>query len=59
MNHPALKHAVLSVAIVLALALPAFPTAGIGLHYGYDVSLSMPDKIGEQASFSDLTLDAT
>jgi len=59
MNNTALKCALLSMATILSLVLPAFPTAGIGVQYGYDLSLSLPDKIGEQASLTDLSLNTS
>ena len=43
----------------LALATPANAIFGAGLHYGLDYSLSMPDKIGAQVPFDDLSLNTT
>lgn len=45
--------------LAAALFFPAFPIGGIGVHYGIDLSLSMPDMTGEQAILNDLTLDVS
>lgn len=59
MSYKHLLRAVLCSSIIAAFTIPAFGIAGIGVHYGYDLSLSMPDKIGEQATLNDLKLDVT
>ena len=51
-----------SVTFVLfstALFFPAFPIAGIGIQWGFDNSLSMPDKVGEQTALNDLSLNTS
>ncbi len=58
MNRAALRSVVGFTMAILALSLPAFPTVGIGFHYGYDLSLSMPNETGEQANLTDLSLNA-
>lgn len=45
--------------LAAALFFPAFPIGGVGLQYGIDLSLSMPDVTGEQAVLSDLSLDVS
>jgi hypothetical protein len=53
------KRLALSVTTLLmaaALFSPAFPIAGIGIHYGLDLSMSMDDQLREQASLGDLKL---
>ncbi|MGA2506538.1 MAG: hypothetical protein ABSF80_03575 [Chitinispirillaceae bacterium] len=42
-----------------ALFFPAFPIAGIGIQWGFDNSLSMPDKVGEQTALNDLSLNVS
>jgi hypothetical protein len=59
MHRTALKLALSGAMAVLALAFPASPIGGIGIQYGYDASLSLPDKIGEQADFTDLSLNSS
>jgi hypothetical protein len=51
--------AVLCSIFASALFFPAFPIGGIGVHYGFDYSLSMPDKVGEQAILNDLSLNTS
>ena len=46
-----------SIMLAAASFFPAFPIGGIGIHYGIDLSLSMPDKTGEPAILNDLSLD--
>jgi len=43
--------------LAAAFFFPAYPIGGIGVHYGIDMSLSMPDITGEQAILNDLSLD--
>lgn len=59
MSHKSLLRAVLCFSIIALSTIPAFGIAGIGVHYGYDLSLSMADKTGEQAAFNDLKLDVS
>jgi hypothetical protein len=42
-----------------ALFFPAFPIAGIGIQYGFDNSLSLPNKVGEQATLNDLSINTS
>lgn len=49
--------ALTACALVLGLATPAFSIFGLGAHYGFDVSLTMPDKINEQISFTGLSMN--
>jgi hypothetical protein len=42
-----------------ALMSPAFGIAGIGIHYGFDMSLGMDDVHGEKAGLGDLKLDVS
>jgi hypothetical protein len=42
-----------------AIFFPAFPIAGIGIQWGFDNSLSLPDKVGEQAILTDLSLNVS
>lgn len=47
------------LALTAAWFSPAFPIAGVGVHYGLDFSLNMKDVTGEQAALSDLKLDVS
>jgi hypothetical protein len=47
------------IMLATAVLFPAFPIGGIGAHYGIDLSLSMPDKVGEQAVLNDLSLNVS
>jgi hypothetical protein len=49
----------LCISSIAAFTFPAFAIMGVGVHYGYDLSLSMADKIGEQAPLNDLNLDVS
>ena len=44
----------LAVAACLVQTSSVFALAGIGIHYGFDMTLKMDDKIMEQATFSNL-----
>lgn len=57
MSHKSLLRAVLCFSIIALSTIPAFGIAGIGVHYGYDLSLSMADKLGEQTTFDNLKLN--
>lgn len=46
----------LAVAACLVQTSSVFALAGIGIHYGFDMTLKMDDKIMEQATFSNLQL---
>ncbi len=45
------------IVLTTALCFPAFPIAGLGIHYGMDFSLSMDDALAEQVDLSTLKLD--
>ena len=47
------------VLLTAAVFFPAYPIGGIGVHYGIDMSLSMPDVTGEQAILNDLSLNVS
>lgn len=51
--------AITCIIFAAALFFPAFPIAGIGIHYGLDFSLSMENATGEQAAINDLKLDTS
>jgi hypothetical protein len=52
-----LIHMMLCMVLGTAIFFPAFPLAGVGAHYGFDLSLTMEDALKEQASLGDLRLD--
>jgi hypothetical protein len=59
MSYKRLLQSLLCFSIVSVLSSPAFAIVGIGVHYGYDLSLSMADKLGEQTTFNDLKLSTS
>jgi hypothetical protein len=46
----------LALAVCLAQTSSIFALAGIGIHYGFDMTLKMDDKIMEQTTFDNLKL---
>jgi hypothetical protein len=56
------KKITISLAALLMAAAcfsPVFPIAGLGIHYGLDLSLNMDDQLKEQATLGDLKLDVS
>jgi hypothetical protein len=53
------KKLVLASAVVLALAAPSWAIIGVGLHWGFDWSLSLKDMRNEQLTLSGIKLDAS
>lgn len=57
MTYKHLIRAAVTCSIVAAFSYPVHAIVGIGVHYGYDLSLSMADKLGEQTTFDNLKLN--
>jgi hypothetical protein len=58
MKRSALRNICIGTLVCAAMmAVPANAIFGIGLHYGMDFSLSMPDKVGAQVAFNNLSLN--